>query len=265
MSTLRTENRRLTQSVSEMRQERRSQDRRVKDLQHQLDQLRAQVSSGVDRGVPNLPVEVAGPNQPAVAGSTGVPGQRIVAVSDDGTEIVYEGDAAAGKVATVDDDPPSPPPVRRIASTSPPASTAPPLDPHAPVPKTSDKLDTQAKIAPLPASRAARTSPVATRGASEPTERSPDAANAYQAAVELVKGGKYDEGVSALRAFIRQHPRHDYADNAQYWIGEAFYARKEYQTSLTEFRNVIETSPRGNKVPDALLKVGYCYQSLGQK
>ena len=32
----------------------------------------------------------------------------------------------------------------------------------------------------------------------------------------------------------------------------------------SKFRNVIETYPRGNKVPDALLKVGYCYQALGQ-
>jgi tol-pal system protein YbgF len=269
MSTLRTENRRLTSSVSEMRLERRSQDRKMRDLQHQLDQLRAQQASGIGAGVPSLPVEVAGPSG-TVGASPGVPGQRVIAVADDGTEIVYEGDAAAGKVATLDDDPPAPPPVRRImpapaqahASTS-----APPLDAHAPVPTTRDKIDLQpGKIAPLPASRAARTSPVATRGdRAEPTERSPDAANAYRDAVELVKGGKYDEGVTALRAFIRQHPRHDYADNAQYWIGEAFYARKDYQTSLTEFRNVIETFPRGNKVPDALLKVGYCYQSLGQK
>jgi TolA-binding protein len=27
---------------------------------------------------------------------------------------------------------------------------------------------------------------------------------------------------------------------------------------------VIEVYPRGNKVPDALLKVGYCYQAMGQ-
>src|SRR4029078_10374476 len=30
------------------------------------------------------------------------------------------------------------------------------------------------------------------------------------------------------------------------------------------FRATIEPYPRGNKVPDALLKVGYCYQALGK-
>ena len=68
----------------------------------------------------------------------------------------------------------------------------------------------------------------------------------------------------ALRSFLVKYPRHEYADNAQYWLGEAFYAHKDYQHALMEFRATIETYPRGNKVPDALLKVGYCYMALGQ-
>ena len=43
-----------------------------------------------------------------------------------------------------------------------------------------------------------------------------------------------------------------------------FYAQKDYPRALSEFRKVVEVYPRGNKVPDALLKVGYCYQALGQ-
>ncbi|HEY0992203.1 MAG TPA: tetratricopeptide repeat protein, partial [Kofleriaceae bacterium] len=37
-----------------------------------------------------------------------------------------------------------------------------------------------------------------------------------------------------------------------------------YPRALSEFRRVVEVYPRGNKVPDALLKVGYCYQAMGQ-
>jgi len=95
-------------------------------------------------------------------------------------------------------------------------------------------------------------------------DRDGDPAADYRAAVELVKGGKHDDAVAALRAFLVKYPRHDYADNAQYWLGETFYAQKDYTHALAEFRTVIETYPRGNKVPDALLKVGYCYQALGQ-
>jgi tol-pal system protein YbgF len=239
MSALRDDNRRLTQTVTELRTDRRDQDRRIRDLQHQLDQIRAQqVTTAVDGAMPSLPVVVQGPPEPADT-------QRVVAVADDGTEIVYEGDAAAGKAATIDDDPPRP---RRVV--------APP-----PVATTNDRIEVTHT---RPRDAAARTSPTPTRDRDQPTDRSGDAANDYRLAVELVKAGKHDDAVTALRAFIGKYPRHDFADNAQYWLGETFYAQHEYSKALIEFRNVIETYPRGNKVPDALLKVGYCYQALGQ-
>src|SRR5262249_57560690 len=110
----------------------------------------------------------------------------------------------------------------------------------------------------------ARTAHGKIRDHEPPAERGGDAANDYRAAVELVKATKYDDALTALRGFIERHPRHDYADNAQYWIGEVFYAQKDYVRALSEFRKVVEDYPRGNKVPDALLKVGYCYWGMGQ-
>jgi len=216
MKAMREDNRRLTHTVTELRTDRRNQDRKIRDLQHQLDELRAQMVGSVVDGTapPPLRVEVAAP-----AGD-----ENVVGLADDGSEIVYEGDAAAGKVG-------------QVAQIDPPRERT-PLVAH--------------KKPPAPA-------PAQTVG-----ERGGDAANDYRLAVELVKAGKHDEAVAALRAFIAKYPRHDYADNAQYWLGEAFYARKDYTHALTEFRTVIETYPRGNKVPDALLKVGYCYQALGQ-
>ncbi|MGH2901134.1 MAG: tol-pal system protein YbgF, partial [Solirubrobacteraceae bacterium] len=115
-----------------------------------------------------------------------------------------------------------------------------------------------------PVSAVSARAPVRSKKRDAGSDRGGDAAGDYRAAVDLVKGGKRDEAVAALRAFIARYPHHDYADNAQYWLGEAFYAEKDYARALVEFRRVIEVYPRGNKVPDALLKVGYCYQSLHQ-
>jgi tol-pal system protein YbgF len=53
------------------------------------------------------------------------------------------------------------------------------------------------------------------------------------------------------------------ADNAQYWLGECYYDRKDYASAVREFRRVVEHYPTGNKVPDALLKVGFTYLALG--
>jgi tol-pal system protein YbgF len=249
MSALRNDNQRLTHSVDELRDERRAQDRKIRDLEHELDQVRAKmVTSAVD-GMPNLPVEVvAPPNAPSG------PGERVVGVDDDGGEIVYEGDAAAGKPAVPDEEPHRAPPPAPRAHAKPAAD--------AEVPVVSDRLEVTRK---LPVSPAARTAHAHTRTDRDtPGERASDAGSEYRAAVDLLKSGKHDEAIAALRAFIQHYPRHDYADNAQYWLGEAFYVQKDYARALVEFRATIEQYPRGNKVPDALLKVGYCYQALGQ-
>ena len=96
-----------------------------------------------------------------------------------------------------------------------------------------------------------------------PPDRSGDAGNDYRAAVELVRAGKHEDAVVALRAFIARYPRHDYADNAQYWLGETFYARKSYGEAASAFRAVVERWPAGNKAPDALLKLGFTLLMMG--
>jgi tol-pal system protein YbgF len=257
MSAMRDDNHRLTQTVDELRADKRAQDRKLRDLEHQLDKLRADKVTALVSSMPQLPVEVAGPAAASPVGTVTGSGNdisRVVAVTDDGTEIVYEGDAALGKVATIDDDP-QPAPSRRTER----AARA-PMAPFDPGPNADSIVITRRTPAPISA-RAAR---VATRDRDQPAERTDEASADYRAAVELVKAGSHSEAVEALHAFLRKYPRHDYADNAQYWLGEAFYAQKDYPKALAEFRNVIETYPRGNKVPDALLKVGYCYQALGQ-
>src|SRR3954470_10013289 len=105
MSALRADNRRLNQTVEELRQDRRAQDRKLTDLEHQLDKLRADRVTALVTSMPQLPGQVAGPATPTSSTSSSGEPSRIVAVTEDGTEIVYEGDAALGKVATMDDDP----------------------------------------------------------------------------------------------------------------------------------------------------------------
>jgi tol-pal system protein YbgF len=130
------------------------------------------------------------------------------------------------------------------------------------VPAVAERLEVTRRVPPL--STVSARAAVRSKTREAPGERGGDAASEYRTAVDLVKAAKYGDAVAALRAFVARYPRHDYADNAQYWLGEAFYAQKDYPRALSEFRRVVEVYPRGNKVPDALLKVGYCYQAMGQ-
>jgi tol-pal system protein YbgF len=94
-------------------------------------------------------------------------------------------------------------------------------------------------------------------------DEQPEAAALYRKSSEALRSGRHDEAVQGFKELIRAFPAHELADNAQYWLAECFYDRKDYAQAVREFRRVIERYPNGNKVPDALLKVGFSYLALG--
>jgi tol-pal system protein YbgF len=85
---------------------------------------------------------------------------------------------------------------------------------------------------------------------------------AYQAAFDLLKAGQYDRAIAGFQAFLSTYPSSALADNAQYWLGEAYYVNKQFPESLTAFQRVVEKYPGSRKLPDALLKIGYCDYEL---
>ena len=90
-----------------------------------------------------------------------------------------------------------------------------------------------------------------------------EAVGLYRKAFEALRAGKHEEAAQGFREFLRAFPASDLADNSQYWLGECYYDRKDFTQAVREFRRVVERYPNGNKVPDALLKVGFSYLSLG--
>jgi len=86
----------------------------------------------------------------------------------------------------------------------------------------------------------------------------------YQAAFALLKEGQYDKAVEAFQHFLATYPDSAFADNAQYWLGEAYYVNKSFPEALSAFQRVADKYPQSRKLPDALLKVGYCDYELGQ-
>ena len=90
-----------------------------------------------------------------------------------------------------------------------------------------------------------------------------EAVGLYRKAFAALRAGKHEEAAQGFREFLRAFPASDLADNSQYWLGECYYDRKDFTQAVREFRRVIERYPNGNKVPDALLKVGFSYLSLG--
>jgi tol-pal system protein YbgF len=86
----------------------------------------------------------------------------------------------------------------------------------------------------------------------------------YQAAFDLLKDGQYDHAITAFQSFLATYPNSQLADNAQYWLGEAYYVNKSFPEALAAFQRVAQVYPQSRKLPDALLKVGFCEYELKQ-
>jgi tol-pal system protein YbgF len=80
---------------------------------------------------------------------------------------------------------------------------------------------------------------------------------AYARAFEQLKSGEYHGAIAQFQTFMERFPQSSLLDNAQYWIGEAYYVTRDYAHAAEAFRAVGERFPTSRKAPDALLKLGY--------
>ncbi len=76
--------------------------------------------------------------------------------------------------------------------------------------------------------------------------------------------GDFEAARRAFATFLVENPGHELADSAQYWLGQCAVAQGDYSTALLEYRRVVDSFPFGDKVADALLKVGDVLQELGR-
>ncbi len=104
--------------------------------------------------------------------------------------------------------------------------------------------------------------PASAAGAAEAKS---DRETSYQAAYKIFKEGKYPQAREEFSKFLKQYPKGEYADNAQFWIGECYYLEGNYEKAILEYEKVIKNFPKGGKNPDAMLKQGLAFQKLGDK
>lgn len=91
-----------------------------------------------------------------------------------------------------------------------------------------------------------------------------DASVAYQAALGAHQERRYDAAVAGFRQVLERAPDSSLADNAQYWIGEAYYALGRYRQALAEFTKVLAFD-KTEKDDDAQLMIARSYLALGDR
>ncbi|MGD8324978.1 MAG: tol-pal system protein YbgF [Gammaproteobacteria bacterium] len=84
----------------------------------------------------------------------------------------------------------------------------------------------------------------------------------YNAAFDLIQSRQYGDAAAAFQSFLRTFPESPLADNAQYWLAETYYVQRQFADALPQFQRVLDDYPQSAKLPDALLKIGYCNYEL---
>jgi tol-pal system protein YbgF len=102
-------------------------------------------------------------------------------------------------------------------------------------------------------------------GSDKRAEVSDPASREYKEALKFLERKEYKASIAQFKGFLQKYPKNDYADNAQYWIGESHYALREFDQAILEFDLVRRNYPEGDKVPASLLKLGFAFAELGDK
>jgi tol-pal system protein YbgF len=145
---------------------------------------------------------------------------------------------------------------RSGASYTGPSSQAPSTSaPAGDVPEVRDPMESQAAVTTI-AQPEAQSQVIGPDPAAEKA--------AYDQAFQALKELRYADSAESFQSFLDQYPNSEYADNAQYWLGESYYVTRNYDIALKAFEDLMDNYPDSSKVPDALLKVGYTHYELQQ-
>lgn len=86
----------------------------------------------------------------------------------------------------------------------------------------------------------------------------------YDQANQDLTQGRYALALQGFRDFVRRYPSGELADNAQYGVGECFFAQSRFDSAAVEYARVESGWPSGDRVPAALYKLGLSREKLGQ-
>jgi tol-pal system protein YbgF len=138
-----------------------------------------------------------------------------------------------------------------VAPTPPPAATLPPAEapqvaavptPPVPPPVLSLPLEDEILLA----------------------KEAPEVQEDYRGAWQALNGQQYDKAIQQFRTFQRKNPASELADDAQFWIGESYFTRRDYNRAILEYNDVLKYR-KGDKVPAALLRQSQAFVEIGDK
>lgn len=127
-------------------------------------------------------------------------------------------------------------------------------------PRATTELDPAAPGGPAGPPAAAATPPPAPTPPPGAIGTSPQ--RLYETAYADYAAAQYDLAVIGFESFIRTFPKSDLADNAQLYVGNAFFQDGKYDKAVEAYDKAIRTYPSGDAIPEAYFKKGQALQNL---
>lgn len=85
----------------------------------------------------------------------------------------------------------------------------------------------------------------------------------YQQALQIFNKRQYEEAIALFNNLLKHYPDGQYAANANYWIGECYYAINDFASAINAFKKVL-TFKHNQKGDDAQNKIALCLLKMGR-
>jgi tol-pal system protein YbgF len=98
-----------------------------------------------------------------------------------------------------------------------------------------------------------------------PAASAPPARELYSQAYADYARGNFDLAIQEYQEYLRNYATTEFADNAQYWIGECLYSKQKYPEAIEAWNELFRAYPSSDKLPDARFKKGMALEKLGRR
>jgi tol-pal system protein YbgF len=75
---------------------------------------------------------------------------------------------------------------------------------------------------------------------------------------------QYSEAENGFKDFLTKYPDHNLAGNAQFKLGETYYAQQQYEDAAKSYLTGYKSFPKSRRAPDSMLKLGLAMNRMGQ-
>lgn len=90
----------------------------------------------------------------------------------------------------------------------------------------------------------------------------PAETKAYDDALAVFRKGEFAAAANGFNDFIKRNPKSGYVVPSLFWLGNAQYANREYNSAIKNFNTLLNRAPDHMRAADAMLSVANCQLEL---